>query len=166
MRYSKATYSLYIRFKRYLFKTKNFWYLFNPTFFFLAGVPPFISFFGKFWIYVTLFLNKQYFCVIFLFILSILSMFYYLWWIRSFIFDIDSKSSKIIYFSTLSYELVDQFYNKYFFCTSWLFSIKIIKFLFLGILFFLIIYSPLFLFYNVKVILLFSKKLFLILNII
>ena len=135
-------------------------------FLFLSGVPPFISFFGKFWIYLTLYLDKQYYILILMFFLAMISTFYYLWWIRSFIFDIDTKNTKIKYFNILSFEIIDQYYNKYLFKNNWLFSLKLIKILFLLILIFLFLYSPIFLILNIKLILIFSKKLFFLLKLV
>jgi hypothetical protein len=98
-------------------------------------------------------------------LLSMISTFYYLWWIRSFIFDIDKTNLNQFYSIEFSYKLADYYINK-FILENYLHNIcKVLKFIFLSLTLFLFIYSPIFLLFNIQLVVVFSKKLFLVLNI-
>jgi NADH-quinone oxidoreductase subunit N len=51
---------------------------FSLLFFSMAGVPPLLGFFSKFYVYLNLFLTKNYFIVIVVGLLMLLSTFYYI----------------------------------------------------------------------------------------
>ena len=149
--------------KGIFFKQKFFGTILIFIFFLLSGVPPFISFFGKFWIYLTLYLEKQYYLLIILFLLSMISTFYYLWWIRSFIFDIDQKN-KYLNHTCFSLEIIDKYSNKFIIEPEILIFFKNLRFFYIVFIIILFFCSFFFLVDNITILLILTKKIFLVLN--
>lgn len=56
----------------------------------MAGIPPFVGFFSKFWVFLSALQSKQYLCVFFAIFSSVFSTFYYLRIIKIIFFE-DSK---------------------------------------------------------------------------
>lgn len=151
--------------KGIFFKEKILGSYFIFLFLFFSGVPPFISFFGKFWIYTSLFLEKNYFIIIFLFFISFISVFYYLWWIRFFLFETSLDSySRSNYYSifTLKYKTI--FCNKYLINSQSLFLILHYITVLQQVLFILIIVGPFYIFLNPNILYSFIYYIFLIIH--
>lgn len=61
----------------------------------MAGIPPFIGFFSKFWVFLSAFQSKQYFCLLIAVLSSVFSAYYYLRIIKVIFFE-DSKTIPVI----------------------------------------------------------------------
>jgi NADH-quinone oxidoreductase subunit N len=99
----------------------------------MAGIPPFIGFFSKFWVFLSALQSKQYFCLFFAIFSSIFSTYYYLRVVKIIFFE-DSKyipniapisktASYVISFLTISLILLF-FFSDYFYTFIYYYYLK------------------------------------------
>ncbi len=74
-------------------KNKSWALAFLIFFFSIAGIPPFVGFWGKFYIFISLILSQNYSFIIFLMIISSISAFYYIRILKLIFFEI-KKTNK------------------------------------------------------------------------
>lgn len=70
-------------------------------FYSLAGIPPFIGFFSKLFILYGLVQIEMYFIVVLLILISVISVFYYIRFIKILFFE-----KKAVYLSNLKYQII------------------------------------------------------------
>ena len=129
-------------------KEKNLGLILIIIFLLFSGLPPFISFFGKFWIYIILFLEGNYFTLFLVFFLSLISTFYYLWWIRCFLFDFSLTHYSINnYYSIFTLKNKNIFSNKYLIQNFSFIQFFNYMLFFYQVLILFIIISPFYIFY-------------------
>jgi NADH:ubiquinone oxidoreductase subunit 2 (subunit N) len=97
-------------------------YILAINLFSMAGLPPLIGFFSKFYIFSTLIIYNSIYTILFLIIMSCISTFYYVRITQSLFFNTLSKPK---FFITLNYPLslflvILTFINIFFCCFPWL----------------------------------------------
>jgi NADH:ubiquinone oxidoreductase subunit 2 (subunit N) len=109
--------------KNFFFIDNKLLFLFNVNFFSVMGLPPFLSFFGKFDLLNNLIILEYYFFVFFIMLTSLFSCFYYLNLIqKGYIIKID-KYNKID--KNYNLEFKDLFLDKYLLLLIYFISIYI-----------------------------------------
>jgi NADH-quinone oxidoreductase subunit N len=105
-------------------------------FFSFVGLPPFLGFFGKFFIYFTLLLNYNYVLLIIIFLINVFIGFYYLRVIRFFYFfnDIFEKKNLLILYSFSNLNIIFFTFNIFFlfffdFICQFIYNLLIVIFL-------------------------------------
>lgn len=98
-------------------------YLIAINLFAMAGLPPLLGFFSKFYIFSILIENNSIYTIIFLLIMSCISTFYYIRVVQAIFFHTNSTPK---FFDQLTYPaaliiVIITFINLLFFCIPWLF---------------------------------------------
>lgn len=83
-----------------LFKTNKMWaFIFIIFFFSIAGIPPFVGFLGKFFLFFSMIQGHNFFYVILLVVVSSISTFYYLRVLKLIFFETQVKHKRSTLFS-------------------------------------------------------------------
>lgn len=109
--------------KHLLASNKLLSYIFAINLFSMAGLPPLLGFFSKFYIFVILIQNNAIYTIILLIIMSCISTFYYIRIVQALFFNTNSKPKfycTIPYWISLILVLLT-IINIFFCCFSWLF---------------------------------------------
>ena len=86
-----------------LFKTNKIWALFFIFYFFsISGMPPFVGFLGKFYLFLTIIKSQNIALIIFLMIVASFSSFYYI------------RVLKLIFFETQKNKKINQVFQGHF----------------------------------------------------
>lgn len=98
-------------------------YLFAINLFAMAGLPPLLGFFSKFYIFSILIENNSIYTIFFLLIMSCISTFYYIRIVQAIFFYTNSTPK---FFNQVTYPIaliitIITFINLFFFCIPWLF---------------------------------------------
>lgn len=109
--------------KHLLISNKFLAYLFAINLFAMAGLPPLVGFFSKFYIFSILIENNSIYTILFLLIMSCISTFYYIRIVQALFFNTNASPK---FFCSITYPaaliiVIITFINIFFFCIPWLF---------------------------------------------
>lgn len=122
--YRKKTFPIYLSNFTNLFKTNKIWSLVFVFYFFsLSGMPPFLGFLGKFYLFLSIIKSHHYTLIIFLMLIASISAFYYV------------RVLKILFFEVQITKKINQLFQGNFIYLYKDISITIICFLLMSLLF-------------------------------